>query len=291
MKTVLTLFIMTLIVQPTFSRINTAEGLRFNNDEIINGVDGDMNGTGPHMVFISLVFPDNASGPTGYYRRNCSASIIAPHILLTAAHCFGLDKSEIQKIESAEIYFTLDINKIKPIPFITRKFKTHENFNETKAIYKSDIGYLDNDIALIYFVDKLPKGYVPVDYQKDDDSFLLGQTFRAAGYGMQYDHNDARTNLSSSIGKLMSTKLKFDDNFPDQQIFKTHISASQTTTAICQGDSGGAALIKNPDGKFKLVGINSSSGSSELCMTGKSNFTRVALFKDWISATIAELSR
>jgi secreted trypsin-like serine protease len=254
------------------------------DSEIIRGVEGDMDGTGPHMVYISSVSETiTKTGMIVYERRGCSGTLITSHIVMTAAHCFGLNASEISKITFSTIYFTLDKNKSMNVFVTSKKFRTHPQFN-------TNVGYLDNDIALIYFPEQLPKGYRPVDYQKTDDTFLLGKDFRVAGYGQQLDHSNPNAH-TTFIGKLMSTKLKFDTAYPSASVFSTHLSAEQTTTGVCSGDSGGAALVRDSNMQFKVVGINSSAGSTESCLNGKSYFTRVSLFTDWIAETIKELSK
>ena len=250
--------------------------------EIINGVEGDMDGTGPHMVFITLVTEKIENGTTFVQHRNCSASLISKTAVMTAAHCFGLSKEEIERVKTASIYFTLNKNSSKNIGYISKKFKVHESFNTIH-------NYLNNDIAIITFSGALPAGYKPADYQKSDDTFLLGLEFRTAGYGQQLDHTNPLAQVPSKIGKLMSTKLRFDPVFPSSDFFPTHISAQQTTTGICSGDSGGAAFVRNPNGQYKIVGINSSTGTDSSCLDGKSYYTRVSLFTDWITKTIQEL--
>jgi secreted trypsin-like serine protease len=254
------------------------------NTEIINGVEGDMNGTGPHMVYISLVQElANKNGTFSQLRRNCSGSLITKNTVMTAAHCFGMNAEEISKINLAYVYFTLDANKSTSIGYETRKFKVHSKFNTIE-------NYLNNDIAVISFSGNLPKGYKAADYQKTDDTFLLGQEFRAAGYGQQFDHSNPLAYTAISIGKLMSTKLKFDSEYPSTKVFPTHMSAQQTSTGICNGDSGGAAFVRSPNMQFKIVGINSSTGTEKSCLDGKSYYTRVSLFADWIAQALKELN-
>lgn len=250
--------------------------------EIINGVEGDMDGTGPHMVYISLVVEKTENGTTYEQHRNCSASLITKNTVLTAAHCFGMTPAEIAQVRFARIYFTLNANSTTKTVVTSKKFKVHDQFNT-----KTD--YLNNDIALIQFTGTLPNGYKPADYQKTDDTYLLGLEFRTAGYGQQLDHTNPLAYSPSKMGKLMSTKLKFDPVFPSQDIFPTHIAAQQTSTGICSGDSGGAAFVRNPNGSYKVVGINSSTGTEKSCLDGKSYYTRVSLFADWIAKSIQEL--
>lgn len=252
--------------------------------EIIQGVEGTMDGTGQHMVFISMVSEITQNGQTYLELHNCSASIINSNTVMTASHCFGMNPTDIAKIKYANIYFSLDINKDKSVFFTTRKFKTHPDFNTKKD-------YLNNDIALLHFDQKLPRGYRPAEYQKEDDTLLLGHEFRTAGYGQRYDHSNPIAHTDLSVGKLMSTKLIFDTAFPSPDFFPHHISAQQTQTGICNGDSGGAAFIKTPQGGFKVVGINSSTGTDKSCLDGKSYYTRVFLFKDWIAQTLNEFAK
>jgi secreted trypsin-like serine protease len=251
--------------------------------EIINGVEGDMNGTGPHMVSISLMTEVYENGLFLQYHRSCSATLISKNVVITAAHCFGMTPAEISSVASVTIYFTLNKNVTANDFFVSKKFKVHADFNTITD-------YLNNDIALIYFKGDLPKGYKPADYLKTDDQFLLGQEFRAAGYGLRYDHNNPLASKATAVGKLMSTKLTFDSSYPNQNLFVTHISAQQTSTGICTGDSGGGAFTKNVKQQFKLVGINSSTGTSQSCLDGKSYYTRVSLFSEWISEAMKELS-
>ncbi|MBY0555561.1 S1 family peptidase [bacterium] len=262
--------------------------VKADDTEIINGMTGDMNGTGPFMVYLSTykkVASEN--GSFVIERSGCSGVLIKKNIVLTAAHCFL-----IGGYDQVDVHFTLRYSEVANYPVRhASRIINHADYNKSKDVYKND-GYMENDIALVRFEGDLPKGYKPVNYKISDDSIYLGQSVLVAGYGLVYDTADPRMHYHylDNLGKLYSTRLIFDKEFPKDELYATNITADQADkTGMCRGDSGGAALVRDAKKNFLLVGINSMTGDDKTCF-GKAYFARVALYQTWIEDNLKLLA-
>lgn len=262
--------------------------VKADDTEVINGMTGDMNGTGPFMVYLSTYKKvSNTDGSGIVERSGCSGVLIKKNIVLTAAHCFL-----ISGFDQVDVHFTLRYSENAKYPVRHgSRIINHPEYNKSKDVYKNE-GYHENDIALVRFEGELPKGYKPVNYLVLDDSVYLGQSVLVAGYGLIYDTADPRMHYRylDNLGKLHSTRLTFDTEFPKEDLYTTNITANQPdNTGMCRGDSGGAALVRDAKKNFLLVGINSMTGDDKTCF-GKAYFARVALYQTWIEENLKLLA-
>ncbi|MBO9594394.1 MAG: serine protease [Niabella sp.] len=142
------------------------------------------------------------------------------------------------------------------------------------------VGVGDNDIALLKLSTPITftSNVAPILYATSADYITTGEIGVASGWGQTSGTEDV-----SSLLKSASLKI-YDLSNPKQ------IKAESITTpfeSVCFGDSGGPFTIQTSRGRV-LAGISSffpvgdGASYSASCVQGKSGFTRVSAFADWI---------
>lgn len=162
----------------------------------------------------------------------CTASAIAPRIILTAAHC---------------VTSSATVHRIQ-LPTADGKV---EYFNAIKFIrhpgYETDKKY---DLALVLLERALPEN-VQLLKLPAPDMDLKVQSIEAAGYGRAVGRRD----LPGLVGKLRKVTLNVFDYSPTSLSFNTDQSQGK---GICQGDSGGPALYEL-NGEPYVIGVVSKT--------------------------------
>lgn len=198
------------------------------SDAIIGGAPDP--GDSPIMLLVS--YPaDHSTFDT------CTASLISPTVLLTAAHCvdplthpgyeYGLFPDyDASAYPSAN---TL-IPKLLPI----KEVHEHPDYDRDPP-FKADIG-----VAIL----ESPMNREPLAINRDPlDISIVGKPARLVGYGQtKYgEYNAIRHAVDSSVAKLPG-----DDT----------VQVGDTEHRTCVGDSGGPALV-DFDGETRIIGADS----------------------------------
>jgi len=179
-------------------------------------------------------------------RTYCSGEIIAPNLVLTAAHCMD------GKLEDFVIHFGPDATKPEAIRQSTAYY-VHPHFDPIE---------MTNDLAILEFDGGLPVGYSPITLAENAKGLNRRRKITLAGYGIP---------AMNELNKISLRLESVDDKLSFKQTGKLR---------ICHGDSGGPALISK-DGEFVLVGIGNSVLGDGNC-AGTSYYTRVDPYLNWI---------
>lgn len=236
----------------------------------------------------------------------CTGSLIAPNVVLTAAHCAPDRASDLKIIFSNDIDYVLNSRE----PDIQAEFvlsatdfkvsKTWDPNNETVEI---DTG----DIALIKFRGTIPAGFKPATMLLDDSKLKRGDMITVAGFGVDTvtttpidpkkvkdideaiaygeiicDENQQGKKFNCMKVESTGEGLLRVTEAPIASIQETEFRLDEKKAGTCNGDSGGPAYVK-VNGQLFLLGV--TSRGSELCNdTGV--YTNAVFYKTWINDTM-----
>ncbi len=217
---------------------------------------------------------------TGNKTTFCTGTLIAPKVVITAAHCVDA----FTRLRGQTLAFRIDIpfnqNEYRTIyPGIdianSKKHPQYSGQNKTP---------ITNDIAVVILTTPIfvvPS--MPFNTKKADTSWL-GKQALFMGYGRL----SAATQTPAP--RKYSTFLKLTHLNKDAQTGgpkPNTIGYSGNNTSVCQGDSGGPALLEI-DGKMRVIGVT-SHGTTFNC-TGTSYSFRTDPYVTWIQSFIDKYS-
>lgn len=202
-------------------------------------------------------------GPNGVV---CTGTVIAPTVVLTAAHC----------ATSGASLRLVDYSSTPPRLVTPRKALAHPLFStQAMTAHRATA-----DIALVQLPAPMP-GKSPVALGIPRLPVVPGAMFTIAGVGSSApDGNDVGTARAASLtvtGKPGTLQIRLTD--PLTQNKRTGIGG-------CTGDSG-APMIENQGGRNIVVGVVSWSTGPNFTngCGGITGVTPLTLYKDWIVQT------
>lgn len=223
-------------------------------------------------------FPWQAGLLTVDGRFFCGGSIIAPTWILTAGHCVD-PLPEFRVVVGA-------LAMPKGHEASRRSFTTRQRFLHPAY----DMVFLDNDIAMLQLPSSIEYNMfvraVALPSYGSASMDLTGMEGRISGWGKTGDE------LNAPSPVLKYTTLKVVANALCEQVYGNTMLGNKLCLAadaghsICQGDSGGALVVRHGRGGAMVqIGITSFV-SLEGCTVGMpQGFTRVSAFLDFIHET------
>jgi secreted trypsin-like serine protease len=229
---------------------------------MVGGAAPAANGAGRSVVMIL------GSGGTA-----CTATAIAPDLLLTAAHCVQPGANyKLADLWSASTPQLKDITRVERDP----QFDLKRLFGHLATA----------DVALVKLAEPLPTKIPPVALDDAKAAAAPGDSFVVAGYGVTV-RGDGRTGGTVRAATLIATGTP---NTLQLRLFDPRTKGESPGLGACAGDSG-APAFRDRDGALAIVGVVSWSTGPKLTggCGGLTGITPLIRYRAWIVATAQAL--
>ncbi len=199
----------------------------------------------------------------------CSGVLIAPRLVVTAAHC----RLGIKSGRPAYVGFGLKAKNAELVQM--KNFIAHEAFDAAAGVQGSkDVEV--NDVGLIQLAEDAPAAYEPVQVLSRSDSLTLSEPVTLAGFGK----TDKKSGwFGTIVGELYQVDTKLIEEAPNAKEVWLGDSPGKSS---CNGDSGGPALVER-QGSLKLLGVTSRGRDCK----SEVIYTDLRYFREWIRQTAA----
>ncbi|MFT4190724.1 MAG: S1 family peptidase [Comamonas sp.] len=200
--------------------------------------------------------------------RDCTGVFIAPHAVLTAAHCVsgtGTDGAAV----------SIRIGGIRP---------SHESRSMRVDRVVIHPGYAQpeeglgrHDVALLRTVEPKPAGIRMFTVNEDRQPLALPHTYAVLGYGA-----DEAVTGAFGLGVLRIAETSITREY------KTLLESDQRAGGICRGDSGGP-LVEIRGAELVSIGISHAIGQGpnpDRCRN-QGFYMKTSAYADWIARVVA----
>ncbi len=202
----------------------------------------------------------------------CTATLIGPKVLLTAAHCIKASANKTLVIFHSAISCESGFDITKNSKRVSKMIVN------TGYIPSSKTKEGSNDIALVFLEESAPENY-PI-YKIADPMEVKESKLYFYGYGVT-GSNDGGS------GILRKTSFSNENFHVDKDNNKIRVKQNNGT-GICYGDSGGPALV-NINGEAQILGVNSFvQGPDDDSCSGTATLTLAHSYKVWIQKSLNE---
>ncbi|HEU5106310.1 MAG TPA: trypsin-like serine protease [Solirubrobacterales bacterium] len=233
--------------------------------------------------FPSLAYIEAHQGKTGF---SCTGTVVAPRVILTAAHC--IEDLERGGFTPAQQYAVATGTTTPSQALRQNVFKVLE----THVYPGFDPGGLQGDAGVL-ILDR-PTAAPPIAMAGSADAALYagGAPVQLAGWGVTgANAKNAPESLRATSMKVLSPAVCTQKTRNDRPNYSAAVQMCTLDTPTkksggCFGDSGGPAIGVRPDGVPVELGVISTGGA--FCSTKLPNvLTRVDVISGWVNEWIA----
>ena len=251
-------FGLALIASVGLATMGTACGTSANGALALDATEGtiaqpEFSGSSPQFANVGVMMM-----PWGGL---CTATLIAPTMALTAAHCIYQD----EHFPTAD--FTSNVYSI-----IFTDSNGSESAYESLRVHVMPNTDAYNDVVIIELSSTV--GIAPMPIMKSVTGSTLGNNLGLVGYG------ELKPGDTNSLGVLHISGTNLD-GLSSSQI---EYGSTQTSTS-CFGDSGGPVVHQRNDGTYELAGV--VHGGSAAC-DGAAYASRADIHNSWIQSVVGQ---
>jgi secreted trypsin-like serine protease len=247
----------------------------------INGAP-TADGSWPSVAYIKTAF--TAGGKN--YTSNCTSTVVAPHWVVTAAHCTYGEPEPLTASQMTVITGRPNLNTNTGVSHAVAEIVRHSGYRP---------GGLSYDIALLRLATATSAPPMEVALQSRVSTYQhLPNVPNVAGWGWTIPGDDTsssdvlrETFVPLQSGNACSAELAHVAPF-DPSIMVCAGTGQTGATTTCHGDSGGPLVIHNSRRQPVLWGV--TNWGQPDCNGGISAFARVAAFTSFLARAVPELA-
>lgn len=196
----------------------------------------------------------------------CSAAVLAPDVVLTAAHCVAGKEIRVMIRDAANA----------PVLLAPQAVAVHPQYDKGGAQARRR----SIDLALVRLAAPLPSGFAPATLGEASRP-AAGETWTVAGYGLA-DEGDPRTG-----GKFRAAALPVIEPYGPSTIL-VWLKSPTPGRGACTGDSGGPIFA--PDGSLGAITAWAEGAGKAKC-GALTQGVLLAPQRAWIGKTLAGWGR